>query len=465
MRLTHTPRTPVRPCARGSPSPRAAAPPAPRAAPDPPPADPLTFLAPDIDGDLAAMHELEGASLSGDGAVTSFRNDTAALDAVSTGVALFDRSHCARARVAGPGALPFLHGQLTASLTGVPAGAAVEAVLCTPSGRAFDAPTAIVTTPESALLLAAPPSDTGGASIATTLDKVAFPADGVSVADVSNATCQFVLAGPAASDLLSRLGVASPPALNTHTMLAGGGGGDAPIVLLRSAPLGPKTLAFTLIVDAASASDLWSAAVTAGATPAGDAVWHAARVAAGVPAAGAELDGAATPYEAGLSPRVAVTSKGCFRGAEALAKLARTGGTKRQLWRVAVSGGEVGVGARLDAASGDATTTPPSGPPAGVVTSVATDADDAPIALAYVSTTRAGGEVGMGLTLRASGGASVTLTAPAGDGVFGDAAASDTAAAAAAAAAEPPPTDDREARLAAMAARLAAWQAEQGGGG
>ena len=97
MRLTHTPRTPVRPCARGAPSPRAAAPPAPRAAPDPPP-DPLSFLAADIDGDLAAVHELEGASLSDAGAVTSFRNDTAALDAVSTGVALFDRSHCARAR-------------------------------------------------------------------------------------------------------------------------------------------------------------------------------------------------------------------------------------------------------------------------------------------------------------------------------------------------------------------------------
>ena len=368
--------------------------------------------------------------------------------------------------MAGAGALPFLHGQLTASLADARPGAVVEAVLCTPTGRAVDAPTVIITSAESALLLAAHPSDTAGASIAATLDKVAFPADGVSVSDVSNATCQFVLAGPAASDLLFRLGVTSPPSLHTHTMLAGGEGG-APIVLARSAPLGPTTLAFTLIVDAASASDLWRAAVTAGATPAGDDVWHAARVAAGVPAAGAELDGRATPYEAGLTPRVAVASKGCFRGAEALAKLARTGGTKRQLWRVAVSGGEVGVGARLDAARGDEAPPPPSGPPTGVVTSVAVDADDSPVALAYVSTTRAGGELGPGLALRASGGAScgatVTLTAPGGDGVFGDAAAADTAAAAAAA--EPPPTDDRESRLAAMAARLKAWQEEQGGGG
>lgn len=367
-------------------------------------------------------------------------------------------------RVAGAGARSFLHGQTTAPFADAPPGVAVNALLCTPTGRCVDAVVGAVVGGGDAVLVLASPTPPGAAapSVAAALDAVAFPADGVAVVDVSADTAQFVVAGPEAAALLARLGVADAPALpaNRHTMLAGGGGRAPVLVLRHRQPLGPAVDAFTLIADAAAAADVWRAAVAAGATPLGDAAWERARVTAGVPARGADLTEAdASPYECGVGGWVDV-GKGCFRGAEALTKVARAGKLRRQLWRLALDG-PVAVGAAVRARdTGD-----DAGPSAGVVTSVAQNVDDAWVGLAFVSTSRAGGDLAPGLAVAVEGGVGATLVGPGGEAVFGAPAAVEAPPADAPAAAAADAAADREARLAAMAARLAEWQAAQQGGG
>jgi hypothetical protein len=389
------------------------------------------------------------------GAVATYGNDAAALDALADGVAVADRSHCGRVRVAGAGARAFLHGQATAPLAAAAPGAVIDAVLCTPTGRCVDAVTAVVL--EGAVLLLTSPAPASAAALAR-LDKVCFPADGVTLTNVAPSTSCIALAGPGAAALLTALGAGDAALLapGAHALLAGGPG-RAPIVVARHPAPGllGGVPSFSLVADATAGADLWRAALKAGAVPAGDAAWDRARVAAGVPAAGSELDGDHNPFEAGLAHRVSL-AKGCYAGQEALAKLAGAGRVKQELWRLDLEG-EVAVGAEVRAAGADPSS---GGPPAGRVTSVAADKDGAPIALAYVSTSRAGGELREGLAVEA-GGVRARLA-------HTRAATRALPAVGGAPPAAPAPAEDgggRAARLAAMQSRLEAWRAEQEGEG
>ena len=120
---------------------------------------------------------------------------------------------------------------------------------------------------------------------------------------------------------------------------------------------------------------------------------------AGVPDRGTDLTQAgATPCECGVGSWVD-TVKGYFTGAEALTKVARAGRVRRQLWRLALDG-PVAVGASVRAATREGGE---AGPAAGVVTSVAQNAGDAWVGLAFVSTSRAGGDLAPGLAVTVDG--------------------------------------------------------------
>ena len=267
------------------------------------------------------------------------------------------------------------------------------------------------------------------------LDGCVFPGDEVSIADVTAETASFALLGPGAASALAALGALDAGALpKGKMMLLGGGGGGggggsggslnggggvggasrSPVVVARGGGLSEAGDGFTLILDRAAAPDLWRALVAVGgAVPMGDGAWERARVLAGRPAVGTELGAGvpATALEAGLCGAVSI-EKGCYVGQEALAKAAGVGRLKQQLWglRLADSGvddveggaeGALAVGATIWPASpppppsggGGEASSSSRGAPAGRVTSVAADADNNPFALAYVSSTgRAGAE-------------------------------------------------------------------------
>ena len=338
------------------------------------------------------------------------------------------------------------------------------------------------------------------------LDSCVFSGDEVSISDVTAETASFSLLGPGAASALAALGAPDAGALpRGKMMLLGGGGGGgsnearsrSPVLVARGGGLYESGDGFTLILDRAAAPDLWRALVAVGgAEPMGEDAWERARVLAGRPAAGREVGAgvAATALEAGLCGAVSVR-KGCYVGQEALAKAAAAGRLKQQLWglRLVVDGeagggggdeegGILAAGSTLWPApapspggggeEAPSSSSPNRGAPAGRITSVAADADGNAFALAYVSSTgRAGAE-------RLSEGLEVAVESAAG----GDGRRSRRARArlvdlpfasrelpvrAATAAGEeesapsvvaPNDRGGKEARLAAMKARLEAYQ-------
>jgi folate-binding protein YgfZ len=489
----------------------------------------LGLAPPLLDGDLDALQAEAGAEVvaasSGASAapiVASFGADAAADAALRSedGVALVDAGGWTVLRLGGPGAAGLLHAQSTADFTGrappLQPGDAVKTAFATPSGGALATGTALVQEGGSVLLLLGPagPVGQGGgeappdgpAAVAKRLaTAAALPADPASTAtvdDVSARCAVFGLLGRGAATALARLGARDAVERlrpGAFTLLAGGPG-RAPVFLVAGTGLA-SVAGVTLLADRDSggAAGLWAALTgpACGAVPAGADVWHAARVEDGCPAPGAELDGRHSPFEAGLGPGWVSVAKGCYLGAESLTKVAGLAGRlKSELWglriapppgvapapgdAVVVVGGGEGEGGEGGSSGG---------PPLGRLTSVAPALPGVArgggvLALAFLSPGRTGGpELKAGLRVRVLCGGGVA----AADAVVealphaerarpSPGKAAGEGAAAAAVQAPPPPAAAapqdkaaaaaaREAKLAAMKARLDAWQQQQQQGG
>ena len=76
---------------------------------------------------------------------------------------------------------------------------------------------------------------------------------------------------------------------------------------------------------------LWRDSVAAGARPIGAEAYEIARVEAGVPRFGAEIDATVLPAETGLVERAVSFTKGCYVGQEPVARLHYRGHPNRHL--------------------------------------------------------------------------------------------------------------------------------------
>ena len=467
--------------------------------------------------------EAEGATL------TSFGSDAAAASALKSeaGVALVDAGGWTVLRIGGPGAAAFLHAQSTADVTGrdLAPGTVIRTAFTTPTAGCLASGVALVQEGGSLLLLLGPGGPGGeplgarwgGAAVAKKLALAASlppadPAAAVAVDDVTARCAVFGLLGPGSGAALARLGAraAAELAPGRFTMLgAGPGGGAAPVFILSGTGLA-SVAGFTILADrqTGGAADLWGAlsAPAIGAVPAGSALWHAVRVEDGAPAPGAELDGKHTPLEAGLGAGWVSVAKGCYLGAEALTKVAGAPGRlKAELWGLRIAappgvrpspGDAVVVG---DGGSGSSSSSG-GGPPFGRLSSVApvlpggtAAAGGGALALAYLSPARAPGgpdalKPGLRVTVACSRGggggegggdettaaAAVVEALPHADRArppLAEKKKSETEEGSVAAAAPTAPAAAvdaaaaRAAKLAAMKARLDAWQAEQQAGG
>jgi folate-binding protein YgfZ len=335
---------------------------------------------PDIEEDVVSHQARLGASFDDSGLVAvTFDNTADVLAALRGGALLADRSHaCSRVRVAGAGALDFLHGQTTADVKRLLShpGTGCEACIVTPQARCLDLVTILRTGEESFLLLGS--GGEAGAALVARLQKFVFKGDQVAVTDVSAPTRVFSLLGPRAAQVLREL--AGEAAASVAVEERGPGGEEeqvrpgappkpktyAPAELgahvtlsFRGAPVlvacgsGLASAGYTLLADESVAADLYAALALPRApadgdaaskqqpalcTPIGEADWQRARVTQGRPAAGAELTLDSNPLEAGLFHAVSV-NKGCYVGQEALAKISVPGGAgpRRQLWGVQLS--------------------------------------------------------------------------------------------------------------------------------
>ena len=148
---------------------------------------------------------------------------------------------------------------------------------------------------------------------------------------------------------------------------AGPGAVDAP----------PDGLALTVTWPGLDAVDLLGpeVAVPLGVDEVDQSIWEHRRIAAGIPAMGAEMDETTIPGATGVVDRSASFTKGCYTGQELVARVdSRSAGTPTRIVRAVGDGPIPAVGAPCTA----------GGDPAGRLTSVADGSDGGFVALAEV---------------------------------------------------------------------------------
>lgn len=256
----------------------------------------------------------------------SFGNDSAAIEAVREGVAIYDRTHWGRILVSDSDRLRFLHNQSTNDFEQLRSGQGCDTVFVTSTARTIDLATAYVT--EDAVLLLV--STSRRQYLIDWLDRYIFFADQVKLQDVTSETAAFSLIGSNSDALLEQLGVSSiigqPYATHQLVQLA-----DVEVRVAVGSGL--ATPGYTLIVPAEKAANVWSFLVAAGSVPMGERVWEVLRIQQGRPVPERELTEDYNPLEAGLWQTLSF-NKGCYIGQETIARLNTYKGVKQYLWGI-----------------------------------------------------------------------------------------------------------------------------------
>lgn len=123
----------------------------------------------------------------------------------------------------------------------------------------------------------------------------------------------------------------------SHVKIEADGGG-APTIVMRSPELG-EVEGYEIFLPAERHSVAWESAVRARATPGGLAVWEVARVEAGRPEWGLDMDDATIPQEANLDELGGISyTKGCYTGQEVVARVHFRGHVNRTMRGLRASG-------------------------------------------------------------------------------------------------------------------------------
>jgi folate-binding protein YgfZ len=115
--------------------------------------------------------------------------------------------------------------------------------------------------------------------------------------------------------------------------------GGAAVTVVRSPEIGVE--GYDLLVPFEIFEQVWSAAVKAGAVPAGLAAWEIARIEAGRPEWGIDIDDSTIPQEANFDDLEAISyTKGCYIGQEVVARVHFRGHVNRHLRGLRASSGD-----------------------------------------------------------------------------------------------------------------------------
>lgn len=260
----------------------------------------------------------------------------AEYEALRTGAAVFDRTHRSRLRVRGARAAEMVAGLVTNDVAGLAPGQGCYAAALTAKGKIVADVRVFVL--EDGVLTDAPPRV--GDSWAAMVKKFVNPRIATH-ADESAALRDIGVFGPTARHAVSvATGVPAPalaalaPFAHVTVEL------DGHIILVVRAPeLGVE--GFELLVPAGMFGALWSRVVAGGATPAGLDAWEIARVEAGRPEWGLDMDDATIPQEANFDELHAISyTKGCYVGQETVARVHFRGHVNKHLRGVRAAGME-----------------------------------------------------------------------------------------------------------------------------
>ena len=292
--------------------------------------------------------------------IADYGDPAAEERAFTDGAALVDRSARGAVLVDGPDALKFLQSLLSQDLDKLADGQGAHALLLQPQGK-LDTDLRFLRVGDTAWL----DCEVGrGEGLAASLRrfKIRIKAE---VTDRSGEWGSLTLRGPGVAERLDAAGAPPlPDELHAHVPWGqpGGTGGAPPATAAGAAkerearlvradwPAGPPGA--DVVGPVSELGEIWDALVAAGATPAGFTAYEAARVRAGVPRQGLDIDEKTIPQEAFLELDAVSFTKGCFLGQELVCRIDTRGHVNRVLRALEIGGGAID-------------TTPPAG--AGIV--------------------------------------------------------------------------------------------------
>ena len=256
--------------------------------------------------------------------------------ALRAGAMLVDRSARGRVRIHGPKAGELVTGLVTNDVSALTPGQGCYAAALTPKGKIV-ADLRIFAL-RDALLIDSPPRARDGWM--GMVHKYINPRV-ARYEDESASTRQIGIFGARARTALATaagLDVAQLGALPRYGHVAL----DLPAGAIIARVPDLELEGYEIIVPESAFEPLWERLVTEGATPAGLAAWDIARIEAGRPEWGIDMDDSTLPQEANFDELHAISyTKGCYVGQETVARVHFRGHVNRLLRGLVVSNGSV----------------------------------------------------------------------------------------------------------------------------
>jgi folate-binding protein YgfZ len=247
--------------------------------------------------------------------------------AFRTGAALVDRSHRARMVFEGDKRAETLTGLVTNDVASLAPGAGLYAAALTPRGKIIA--DIRVFARDLDLLVDVPVRAAAG--WLAMIRKFVNPR-ATRYADRSEALADIGVFGPQSRRLTAALTGISAETLGTLAAYAHttGAFGDHSVMVARVPDIGIE--GYEIIVPAESRGRVWHRGIELGAVPSGLDAWEIARIEAGRPEWGIDIDESTIPQEANLDDLHAISyTKGCYTGQETVARVHFRGHVNRHL--------------------------------------------------------------------------------------------------------------------------------------
>lgn len=325
---------------------------------------------------LHAYHQSLNAqfiNVNGQEAVEHYGDPIAEHAELRQSAGWLDLSFRGRVCLTGADRVQFLNGQVSNQVKMLKPGQGCYATLLTPKGKIESDLNIYIL--ENEVLLDFEPGLTD--TVSRRLEKYII-ADDVQVVDVAPLYGLLSVQGPKAAVVLESLHMPIPASPMSSTKMETTQWGEVYVTNLSRCGTGGFDLFVPATAMAAFAQELAAAVDKVGGCPCGWQALELARIEAGIPRFGADMDTTTLPPEANLQDRAINYKKGCYVGQEIIARLRTHGRVAKSL-----------AGVRL---AGSSTTLPSKGDKifhnakeVGYITSaVFSPALKAPIALGYI---------------------------------------------------------------------------------
>ena len=265
--------------------------------------------------------------IAGQNVVLTYTNVATEYEAIRRRAIVLNRSHRGRMRFVGEKAAEVLNGLLTNDVATLAPGQGQYAAALTPKGKVA-ADLRVLRIEDGFLTDASPRAADGWQAIVKKyvnprLAKYTNEAATLSAIGVYGVQARYVI------EEMTGIGHSALALLQPFAHVSVGTP-EGTVRVMRSPDL--EVEGFDVFVPSTRYEQAWEAAVKAHATPAGLKAWDIARVEAGRPEWGLDMDDSTIPQEGNLEELGAISyTKGCYTGQEVVARVHFRGHVNRQL--------------------------------------------------------------------------------------------------------------------------------------